>query len=222
MPDAVMILAAGFGTRMGALTAERPKPLIEVAGRPLIDHALALGEGLTRVVNAHYRADQIVAHLRGTDVAVAVEAPEILDSGGGLKAARPLLGSGPVFTLNADAVWHGPNPLEVLRAAWVPETMQALLLCVPLTRAHGRQNGGDFALAPDGRLAWGGDHVFTGAQILRMDLLDGIDDTVFPMRRLWDRAANRGGFRGTLYPGHWADVGHPGGILAAEAMLADV
>ena len=92
MPDAVMLFAAGFGTRMGALTADRPKPLIEVAGKPLIDHALALADGfspLRRVANAHYRADQLESHLAPRDVTVSREDPEILDTGGGLRHALP-------------------------------------------------------------------------------------------------------------------------------------
>ena len=135
MPDALMLFAAGFGTRMGALTADRPKPLVEVAGKPLIDHALDLAEGvgpLRRVANAHYRADQLAAHLDGRDVALSREEPEILDTGGGLRAALPLLGPDPVFALNTDAVWSGPNPLRLLAEAWDPERMDALLLCVPV------------------------------------------------------------------------------------------
>ena len=126
-----MLFAAGFGTRMGELTRSRPKPLIPVAGRALLDHALdlAAGAGLSRqVVNAHYLAEQVVAHLDGRGIPVAVETPEILDTGGGLRAALPLLGPGPVFTLNTDAVWTGPNPLVTLAGAWDPARMDALLL----------------------------------------------------------------------------------------------
>ncbi|HKL64600.1 MAG TPA: NTP transferase domain-containing protein, partial [Roseovarius sp.] len=113
----VMIFAAGFGTRMGALTQDRPKPLIKVAGRALIDHALDLvaGHAPSRiVVNLHYRADQLVAHLDGRGVRLSHETPDILDTGGGLRAALPLLGDGPVLTMNSDAVWQGPNPLSHL------------------------------------------------------------------------------------------------------------
>ncbi|KUF09527.1 nucleotidyltransferase family protein [Pseudoponticoccus marisrubri] len=220
MPDAVMLFAAGFGTRMGALTADRPKPLIEVAGRPLLDHALALTEGLgTRVVNAHYHAEQIRAHLVGTDIAVSVETPEILDTGGGLRHARPLLGPGPVFTLNTDAVWTGPNPLDTLRAEWDPARMDALLLCQPAERATGRAGPGDFTRAPDGQLIRGGPLVYTGAQILRTDRLDEIDETAFSLNLLWTRLAAEGRLFGTLHSGGWCDVGHPEGIAAAEAML---
>lgn len=223
MPDAVMLFAAGFGTRMGALTAERPKPLIAVAGRPLLDHALALTAGVpTRVVNAHYRAEQVIAHLKDTNIAVSVETPEILDTGGGLRHALPLLGTQPVYTLNTDAVWSGPNPLDRLAAAWQPDRMDALLLCIPLARAVGRSGGGDFALGPDGALMRGGDFVYTGAQIIKTDALAGIGEKAFSLNVLWNQMAQEGRLFGTAYPGRWCDVGHPEGITLAEEMLADV
>lgn len=223
MPDAVMLFAAGFGTRMGALTADRPKPLIAVAGRPLLDHALALTAGVpTRVVNAHYRAEQVIAHLKDTNIAVSVETPEILDTGGGLRHALPLLGTQPVYTLNTDAVWSGPNPLDRLAAAWQPDRMDALLLCIPLARAVGRSGGGDFALGPDGALMRGGDFVYTGAQIVKTGALAGIGEKAFSLNILWNQMAQEGRLFGTAYPGRWCDVGHPEGITLAEEMLADV
>ncbi|MGS4945744.1 nucleotidyltransferase family protein [Meridianimarinicoccus sp. RP-17] len=221
-PVAVMLFAAGFGTRMGALTADRPKPLIPVGGRALLDHALALVDGAgvtTRVVNAHYKADQIAAHLAGTNAALSVERPDILDTGGGLRAALPLLGPGPVFTLNTDAVWTGPNPLIALRKAWAPARMGSLLLLVPADRAHGHDGGGDFALAPDGRIERGGDLVYTGAQIVDPAGLGSIRQTAFSLNRLWDRIAADGRLFGAVHKGGWCDVGHPEGIHAAEAML---
>lgn len=222
MPEAALLFAAGFGTRMGALTRDRPKPLIQVAGRALLDHALDIAADVPRrVVNAHYKADQIADHLRGRPVALSIEAPEILDTGGGLRAALPLLGPGPVYTLNTDAVWRGPNPLAQLRSAWDPARMRALLLCVPLAQARGRQGGGDCTLAPDGRLTWGGGLVYTGAQIVATDGLDRMQAGAFPMRQIWDAAAEGGGLHGIVYPGLWADVGHPDGIAVAEAMLHD-
>ncbi len=222
-PDALMLFAAGFGTRMGALTADRPKPLIEVAGRPLIDHArhLAGDAGVSHVVaNAHYRADQITAHLAPHDIPVSVERPEILDTGGGLKAALPLLGPGPVLTLNTDVVWTGPNPLTTLRAAWTQTGMEALLLLVPVERAIGRDAPGDFTLHGDGRITRGGDMIFAGAQALWPDGLHDIDDKAFSLNRLWDDISARGGLFGTVHPGGWCDVGHPAGIALAEDMLA--
>ena len=222
-PQAAMVFAAGLGTRMGALTAARPKPLVEVAGRALIDHALGLvaAAGVGRVVvNTHYLAGMLEAHLAGrAGVAISHE-PALLDTGGGLRAALPLLGPGPVFTLNSDAVFTGPNPLATLRGAW-GEGCEALLLVVPAARARGRTGGGDFALSPDGRLRRGGDLVYTGAQIVHPGGLAAFPEPAFSLNRLWDAAAARGGLRGVVHPGGWCDVGHPGGVVGAEAMLAE-
>ncbi len=220
-----MIFAAGFGTRMGALTAERPKPLIEVGGRALIDHALALaeGQGIERTaVNAHYMARQIAAHLdRRPGVSVLTEVPEILDTGGGLAAALPVLGEGPVFTLNSDAVWTGPNPLAELRAGWDPGRMDALLLLVPPEGARGHGGAGDFHLAADGRLSRGAGLIYSGAQIVNSDRLAEIPKRVFSLNRLWDRLAAEGRLHGTVHGGGWCDVGRPEAIPMAEAMLRE-
>ena len=226
MPDALMLFAAGFGTRMGALTADRPKPLIEVAGQPLIDHALALADGfgpLRRVANAHYRAGELEAHLAPRDVTVSREQPDILDTGGGLRHALPLLDADPVFTLNTDAVWSGPNPLRLLADAWDPTRMDALLLCVPLANAVGRKGGGDFDILGDGRLNRGGDLVYTGAQIVKTNALHAVTEPVFSLNVLWNQMAEQGRLCGLPYPGQWCDVGHPDGIrLAEEVLAADV
>jgi MurNAc alpha-1-phosphate uridylyltransferase len=225
-PD-VMILAAGFGTRMGALTADRPKPLIEVAGRALLDHALdAARDGGGRVVvNAHYRAEQIAAHLAAhPDIHLSVETPEILDSGGGVKRALPHLGSTPIATLNADAVWAGPGPLTALAGAWDGARMGALMLLVPRARAVGRQGGGDVAMDAGGRLGWDRTEaglVHTGAQLIDPALVAARHETAFSLRDIWQDQMDRGRLFGVIYPGRWADVGHPGGIAEAEAMLAD-
>ncbi|MCR9127368.1 MAG: nucleotidyltransferase family protein [Rhodobacteraceae bacterium] len=224
-PEAVMLFAAGFGTRMGALTATRPKPLVPVAGRALIDHALDIVDtaGLKRIVaNAHYRADMIAAHLAPRGIAISHETPDILDTGGGLRAALPMLGAGPVVAINTDAVWRGPNPLRALLDEWNPHEMDALLLCVPPARARGHAGTGDFHLAPDGRLNRGGDLIYTGAQILRTERLADIADPAFSLNRVWDAMAADGRLFGTVWPGTWCDVGTPEGIALAERMLADV
>jgi MurNAc alpha-1-phosphate uridylyltransferase len=225
-PDAIMIFAAGFGTRMGTLTKDRPKPLLSVGGETLLDRTLALSEaaGIGRkVVNAHYHADQIARHLAGRgDVHVAHETPEILDTGGGLKAALPVLGAGPVFTANSDAVFAGQNPFRALAAAWDPAAMDALLLLVPLGSAIGRQGGGDFVMDADGRLSRGGGLVYTGAQIADTGRVAEVPERVFSLNRVWDAMAAEGRLFGTVYPGRWCDVGHPEGIAQAEAVLADV
>ncbi|MGI3183984.1 nucleotidyltransferase family protein [Nioella aestuarii] len=226
-PTACMILAAGFGTRMGALTQTRPKPLIPVAGRALIDHALeqARGAGVRRiVVNGHYHADQMRAHLAGmADVAFSEEQPLILDSAGGIRHALPLLDARTIFTLNADAVWSGPNALATLAAAWDPEQMDVLTLMVPQSRAVGRQEGGDFTRDAQGRLSWDKTgEVYSGAQILKTHLLQGYPEGPFSLHEVWCAAMARGRMFGTPYQGHWADVGHPEGIGLAEEMVIHV
>ena len=221
----LMLFAAGFGRRMGRLTEALPKPLVRVAGRPLIDHALALADGAgiaRRVANVHYRPEPLIRHLEARGVAVSREAPVILETGGGLRAALPLLGPGPVLTLNTDAAWRGPNPLSQLAAAWAraPAGTEALLLCIPLARALGRAAPGDFTLAPDGRLLRGGSLVYTGAQMIDPRALADVPDMVFSLNRVWDAMAARGALRGLVWPGAWCDVGRPEGIARAEAMLA--
>jgi MurNAc alpha-1-phosphate uridylyltransferase len=218
-----MLFAAGFGTRMGALTQDRPKPLLSVAGKPLLEHALKLSADIpTRVVNAHYKADQIVAFCADRAVQVSVETPEILDTGGGLRHALALLGADPVFTLNTDAIWRGPNGLDLLAKAWRPAEMDALLLCVPRDKAVGRLGPGDFHMTQTGRLQRGGDLVYTGAQILHTDRLDHMPETAFSLNRIWSEMAQDNRLFGLVYPGQWCDVGHPNGLRLAEEMLSDV
>ncbi|TNJ45616.1 nucleotidyltransferase family protein [Phaeobacter sp. B1627] len=218
-----MIFAAGFGTRMGALTADRPKPMIPVAGRPLIDHALDLAQAVKPdriVVNTHYHAEVLHAHLRSRDVLISHEEGQILDTGGGLKKARSLLNSPSVFTLNPDVAWTGPNPLAALEQEWNDAQMDALLLCVPTIRAVGRIGGGDFSVDRSGRITRGGDLVYTGAQIVKPDLLDIIPETVFSLNLLWDMLIAKGRASAVEYQGQWCDVGRPDGIELAEKMMA--
>lgn len=226
-PRSLMIFAAGFGTRMGALTADRPKPLIEVAGRPLIDHALALAEGVAAkpvVVNLHYRGNQLAAHLAGRGVRLSWERERILETGGGLRAALPLLGPGPAMILNSDGVWTGANPLAELRAAWDPARMDALLLLLPVAAARGRDGRGDFALDAAGRISrgmGGEDRLYVGASILKPDALDGIGEEAFSLNLPWNRLIAAGRAFGVEHRGGWCDVGHPAGITEAEAMLRE-
>ncbi|MEC7761083.1 MAG: nucleotidyltransferase family protein [Pseudomonadota bacterium] len=220
-PNALMIFAAGFGTRMGALTATRPKPMIPVADKPLIDHARAVADaaGVGRiVVNVHYKPEPLIAHLNGTGVTLSHEQDEILDTGGGLKHALPALGAGPVFTLNSDAVWTGANPLAQLREAWDPARMDGLLLLLAPETAHGHKGRGDFTIT-DGRLTRGPGYVYSGAQIIKTDLLGAIPDRAFSLNRVWDELIARDRLFGIVHQGHWCDVGHPEGIAEAEALL---
>lgn len=217
-----MIFAAGFGTRMGSLTADRPKPLIPVAGNPLIDYALGYVEraGIRKIVaNTHYLPELLHAHLKPLGVLISHEADQILDTGGGLRAALPLLDTDPVFTLNPDALWLGPNPLSFLRAQWNQKIMDALLLCVPLSRTHGRAGGGDFGSKANGQIIRGGDLVYGGAQIVKTHGLDDIDDHAFSLNVLWNQMNKVGRLHLAEYPGHWCDVGTPEGIPLAESLL---
>ena len=222
MPLPLMIFAAGLGTRMRPLTDMRPKPLIAVGGTTLLDRALALGREAGAgpvVVNTHYLGAQIRRHLAGQDVRISSEAGAILDTGGGLKKALPLLGAGPVMTLNPDVVWTGPNPLSALQAAWDATRMDALLALVPLAQATARKGAGDFRIEPEGRIARQGDLVYGGAQIIRPDLLASIPDRAFSLNRLWDLMIAEGRAHGLIHPGGWCDVGYPQAIPLAEALL---
>jgi len=220
-PDTVMIFAAGFGTRMGALTASTPKPLIPVAGRALIDHALDLTGGLNVVANTHYLPDQLEAYLTPRGVTLSHE-PQILETGGGLRAALPLLGEGPVYTLNSDAIWTGPNPLTALAKAWDSAQMDALLMLIPRESARGHTGQGDFLPDADGRLERGPGLIYSGAQIVKTDLLHEVEDDVFSLNILWDRMLDAGRLFGIAHTGAWCDVGRPEGISTAEDMLANV
>jgi N-acetyl-alpha-D-muramate 1-phosphate uridylyltransferase len=221
----LMLFAAGFGKRMGALTADKPKPLIPVAGKALIDHALTLadGAGVTRiVVNLHYRGAQIRQHLAGREILFSDESAEILETGGGLRAALPLLAANPVLVLNSDAVWTGENPLAALQAGW-RQDMGALLTLLPISMATGHGGHGDFVMDSSGRLQRGkgpGSFVYAGAMMTRTEGLLPIAEQVFSLNRLWDAMINEGRLFGHIHQGQWCDVGHPGGIAVAEALLA--
>lgn len=228
MPDfpfPLMLFAAGFGTRMGALTADRPKPLIKVAGRALIDHVLDLARaaGVRRiVVNTHYRSDQLAVHLNGKGVLISHEPGPILETGGGLRAALPLMGPGPVAVLNSDAIWTGANPLTELAKAWNPDRMEALLLLQSAEKARGAGAKGDFRLNDAGQISRGAgdeDQVYLGASVLDPARLVTIPDKVFSLNRPWDQMIAAGTAFGTPHQGRWCDVGRPEGIAEAEALL---
>jgi N-acetyl-alpha-D-muramate 1-phosphate uridylyltransferase len=221
-PLPLMLFAAGFGTRMGELTVHQPKPLIKVAGKALIDHALDLADaaGVDEiVVNLHYLGDQIVDHLKGRKIALSWEREKILETGGGLKAALPMLGSDPVLTMNTDAVWAGKNPISQLMGAWVPAEMDALLLLAPAEKALGHTGKGDFILTEDGRIERANGAVapiYLGAQILKTKALSRITEPVFSLNKLWDIAISDGRAYGIIHDGGWCDVGRPEGIALAE------
>lgn len=217
----LMLFAAGKGTRMGALTQSRPKPMVEVAGKRLIDHALDLATATDVgpiVVNLHYLGAQLRTHLADRDLLFSDETDVLFETGGGLRHALPLLGSNPVFTMNTDAVWRGPNPITILQDHWRPE-MSALLLVIRKENVAGHLGAGDFDLDADGRLQRAPEMVYTGVQIINTDVLADIPDPAFSMNVAWDIIAARGGLYGAIYDGHWCDVGQPESIPLAEAML---
>ncbi len=230
--SSAMILAAGFGTRMGELTRTRPKPLLPVRGCPMIDLALDLIRDAgtpEAVVNLHYLGDQIRAHLAGRQSPEIRFSPEdpILDTGGGVVNALPLL-TGPAFlTLNSDAVFSGTNPLAQLCGAWNPDETDALLLMVPVGQTRAYTRAGDFFLdtetcVPTRRgAAERAPYVFAGAQIIARTALANAPDGPFSMNVIWDRLLTEGRLRAVSYPGLWIDVGTPDGLNEADAILAN-
>ncbi|MDQ2065198.1 nucleotidyltransferase family protein [Xinfangfangia sp. CPCC 101601] len=223
----LMIFAAGFGTRMRALTADRPKPLIPVLGRPLLDRALDLAEAAgcaPIVVNTHYLAPMIHAHLAGRNVQISDETGVILETGGGLKRALPQLPGGAVMTLNPDAVWRGPNPLQALRAAWDPAKMDALLLVQKAELVQGRGASADFTLDDSGRITRAAGRpgvVYLGAQVLKTAPVATWPQDVFSLNVIWNEMIAAGRAFALVWDGAWCDVGSPEGLAAAEAMLAE-
>ena len=228
-----MVLAAGLGTRMRPLTQDRPKALVEVGGRTLIDHMLdRLAEaGVTRaVVNVHAFADRLEAHLTARPqppaIVIADERGRLLETGGGLKAAYPLLGEAPVFTANIDAMWleAGPPALQGLAEAFDPRRMDACLLVTRTDDALGLDSPGDFFMDADGRLSFRGEaasapYAFCGVQVFKPALAAAEPDTVFSTSRIWRRLAAKGRLYGAVLEGEWMHVGDPAARLAAEARL---
>jgi MurNAc alpha-1-phosphate uridylyltransferase len=221
-PTSVMLFAAGFGTRMKHLTANRPKPLVKVSGKALIDHTLEIARGVapeTIFANLHYLPHMLVEHLADTGVQTILETPEILETGGGLRNALPILGDAPVITMNTDAIWSGPNPVKMALDAWNPEQMDALLVCVPVSKTVGYSGNGDFAIDANGRLLRGNGSVYGGVQIIKTDRLAAVGETAFSLNVIWDQMLKDERLFGIKYTGNWCDVGHPDGIKMAEDML---
>ena len=217
----VMIFAAGRGTRMRELTQDRPKPMVCVNGTPLIDHAIARTRTPAvshRVVNVHHFADLLQHHLRNAGVLVSDERDDLLETGGGLRKAMPLLDQSPVFTMNSDALWVGPDPFSCLIDAWRDEMEGLLLLAAPEQR-QGHLGTGDFTMAEDGRITRQGDLVYTGLQIIRTDRLATIEDRAFSLNAVWQRMIAHNTLFGVVYSGQWCDVGQPESIPLAEALL---
>ncbi len=233
MPHTAMVLAAGLGTRMRPLTEARPKPLIEVSGKALMDYALDrfAAAGVSRaVVNVHYLADQVEGHLAARtapEIIISDEREQLLETGGGLKKARPALGDDPVFCTNTDAIMidgEGEEACAALASRWRSEEMEALLLLAPVARASGYDGCGDFDRDADGRISLRSretaPYVFTGLQIISSALIDEGPDGPFSTRLLWEKAAARGRLYGAVYGGDWLHVGDAAGLAAAQLRLA--
>ena len=234
-PTTAMVLAAGLGTRMRPLTDHKPKALVEVGGKTLIDHLIDRLEtqGVERiVVNVHAFADQLEAHLkqrRGpAEILISDERGHLLETGGGVKKARPLLGEDPIWVANSDYVWieDGRPALELVAQAWDPERTDSVVVVIPKARTLGFDTPGDFFQTDDGRLVHRGDaaeaplHCF-GVQILDPALVYEEPEEKFSLFRVWMKAAERGRFKGVSPGGFWMQVGDPAALKAAEARLLE-
>lgn len=232
MPRVAMVLAAGLGLRMRPLTLERPKPLLQIAGRTLLDHTLdhLAAAGVERaVVNTHYRGEQIAAHVAGREKPAITLSPEAtpLETGGGIRKALPHLGTEPFFVANADIVWFdGPEAtLRRLASMWDPAQMDALLLLTPTESAFGYSGPGDFFLGRDGRVRRGWDdgiapYVFAGVHITRPGPYAGGPEVPFSCNRVWDRMLAAGRLFGVAHQGAWYHLGTPEALIQAEHLVA--
>lgn len=232
--ETAMVLAAGYGERMRPLTLRMPKPLVPLAGRPLIDHVLdrlAQAGVNTAVVNVHYLPEQLEAHLaarkgKAPDIVISDERGVLLDTGGGAKKALPLLGRGPFFIHNADSVWsEGAAPaLPRMLKLWNPATMDCLLLLAPVATSIGYGAKGDFSMTPDGRLERRGERqvvpfAFAGVSLCDERLFKDAPDGRFSLNRLWDRALAKGRLYGMRLDGTWMHVGTPEALAEAETLF---
>jgi N-acetyl-alpha-D-muramate 1-phosphate uridylyltransferase len=234
--DTAMIMAAGLGTRMRPLTLDRPKPLVEVAGKSMLDHVLdkARLAGVEHaVVNVHYLPEQVEAHLakhaRDLDIAISDERELLMETGGGLVKAQPLLKADPFYCLNSDAIWTeegNADALTRLAQAWDDDRMDALLLVVSRERAFQHSGRGDFFLDEAGSLSRRGYHdsapwVYTGNQLISHRLLRDAPEGPFSTNLFWDRAIGEGRLFGLVHQGDWFDIGSPQAIAPTEAALAE-
>jgi len=233
-PKTAMVMAAGLGTRMRPLTDARPKALVEVGGKALIDHVIdRLDEAgvETCVVNVHHFADQMEAHLAGRSrprILISDERAELLDSGGGVRHARALLGDDPVWVANIDSLWlEGATPaLEAMKALWDPARMDACLLLVKRGQGIGFEGPRGFFRDPEGRLTHSAEpepptpFAFVGVQIIKPQVLDDEPDAAFSMVPVWRRLSAERRLYGAVMDGFWMHVGDPAARDEAEARLA--
>lgn len=231
VPKTAMVLAAGLGTRMRPLTDDKPKALVEVGGKALVDHVLdrlAAAGVETAVVNVHWFADRLEAHLAARSrprIVISDERDQLLETGGGLKRAASLLGPDPVFVANIDSVWidQGDALVELARM-WDPARMDAALLLARRDRSIGFEGAGDFFLEPDGRLRFRGDasqapYAYMGVHMTKPDVVASEGDGPFSLTRVWRRLAAEGRLYGRVLEGFWMHVGDPVARDAAEARL---
>jgi N-acetyl-alpha-D-muramate 1-phosphate uridylyltransferase len=234
VPKRAMVLAAGLGTRMRPFNGSLPKPLVRVAGKPLLDHMLdrLAEQGIKRaVVNVHHLADEIERHVAGRRkprVVISDERLQLLGTAGGVIKALPELGDGPFFHVNSDTIWiDGVKPnLARLAAAFDASRMDALLLLAPTASSIGYNGPGDFAMDPEGRLQPRGERevvpfVYAGAAILRPAFFAGVPPGPLSMSPLFDRAAKARRLYGLRLEGVWMHVGTPEAIAAAEAAILE-
>jgi len=230
-PEKAMLLAAGLGTRMRPLTDTLPKPLIRIDDTALIDHALDRLEsaGVSEaVINTHYLAEQLEGHLtsRALPKIRFSREPDLLDTGGGVANALPMLGDKPFYVVNTDAFWlNGPfDALTRMAETWDEDEMDGLLLLHSTVEAYGYTGRGDFCAGGDGRLTrrpecevspW----LFTGIQILHPRLFDGAPDGAFSLNVLYDRAIESERLFGAVHDGEWFHVGSPEGLEEAGAYM---
>jgi N-acetyl-alpha-D-muramate 1-phosphate uridylyltransferase len=229
--NTAMVLAAGLGERMRPLTLRMPKPLVPLAGRPLIDHVLdrLVQAGVkTAIVNVHYLPDQLETHVlnrqgKPPKILVSDERGILLDTGGGAKKALPLLGRGPFFIHNADSVWsEGAAPaLPRMLRLWNPTAMDCLLLLAPVATSIGYAAKGDFTMGPDGRLTRRGEgeivpFAFAGVSLCDERLFKDAPDGRFSLNLLWDKALAKGRLYGVRLNGRWMHVGTPESLAEAE------
>lgn len=234
MIDTAMVMAAGLGKRMRPLTATRPKPLVTVAGRTLLDRTLdhlRAAKIPRAVVNVHYLPDAIEAHLKhratGLDVSISDERELLLETGGGVVRALPLIDRDTFYVVNSDNLWiDGPaNSLRLLAERWDEAMMDALLLLVPYARANCHKGQGDFHMDAAGKLSRRrptrvAPFVYTGIQLVSRRLFDDPPEGAFSTNILWDRAIAAGRLYGMTHPGLWFDVGTPEAVKQTEAMLS--
>jgi MurNAc alpha-1-phosphate uridylyltransferase len=214
-----MFFCAGRGTRMGTLTQHQPKPMVKVAGRPLIDHAMDAMEGVERrFANLHYLPNTLEKYLNLARFETIFE-QDLLETGGGLKHALPRINRSEIFTMNTDSAWSGPKPAQWLAQHWQPDIMDGLLLLVPKDRALGHKGTGDFITHQDGTVVRGAGDIYCGLQIIKTQYIQQRPETHFSLNLVWEDLLARGTLFGAPYPGQWCDVGYPDAIPLAETML---